>query len=258
MIKPRVALVTGGSRGIGRAISVALVAEDFAVMVNYKENLDAANETKQLIEQDGGVAEVCHGDIAAKSHRDLLVEHTMSTFGRIDLLVNNAGMAHPAPGDILEAKEEIYEQVMDTNLKGPFFLTRLVARVMIGLIEQQAIENPMIINISSLRSFAVGTKNAEYCLSKAGVSMMTKLFAVRLARHGINVYEISPGAIDTEMIEATREAYAQALARGAAPIGRVGQPEEVARAAAAIARGDFPYSTGCVFPVDGGFHIQTL
>ena len=258
MIDRRVALVTGGSRGIGRAISVALAAEDLAVMVNYNEDLDAANETKGLIEKKGGLVEVCHGDISAPSHRDLLVEHTLSTFGRIDLLVNNAGIGHPSPGDILESKVKIYDRVMKTNLKGPFFLTCNVARVMIELMEREAIDRPAIINISSIRSFAAGEKNAEYCLSKAGLSMMTKLFAVRLARHGIGVYEIAPGVIDTEMIRQTREQYAKALADGAAPMQRMGRPEEVGRAAASIARGDFPYSTGEVFHIDGGFHVRRL
>ena len=129
---------------------------------------------------------------------------------------------------------------------------------MINLLEHQTIERAAIINISSLRSYAVGHKNAEYCLSKAGLSMMTRLFAVRLAPHGIGVYEISPGAIDTEMIDSTRDYYTKALADGAAPQRRLGQPEDIARAVAAIARGDFPYSTGAVFHVDGGFHIHTL
>jgi NAD(P)-dependent dehydrogenase (short-subunit alcohol dehydrogenase family) len=258
MIEQRVALVTGGSRGIGRAISLALAEEHFAVMVNYNENLDAANETKGQIEANGGTAEVCLGNIAAKSHRDLLVEHTMGTFGRIDLLVNNAGIAHPAPGDLLESKDEVYDQVMDTNLKGPFFLTCNVARAMIGLLERKEITSAAIINISSIRSFTVGESNGEYCLSKAGLSMMTKLFAVRLARHGIGVYEVCPGIIDTEMIASTRDAYAKALAAGAAPIQRLGKPEEVARAVVSIARGDLPYATGTSIPIDGGFHIQTL
>lgn len=258
MIDQRVALVTGGSRGIGRAICLALSDEKFAVLVNYNENLDAASQTRRWIEQKGGRAEVCAADISKPSHRDLLVDFTMETFGRIDLLVNNAGIAHPAPGDLLDSEPEAYDRVMETNLKAPFFLSCNVARVMIGLVEQKRVRDPAMVNISSIRSFTVGESNAEYCLSKAGVSMMTRLFAVRLARHGINVYEISPGLIDTEMIEATREDYMKALSEGAAPMRRLGQPEEVARAVASIARGDFPYSTGSVFHIDGGLHVRTL
>lgn len=258
MTDQRVALVTGGSRGIGRAIALALTDEGFAVLVNYNENLDAANEVKRRIEEKGGTAEVCAADISKPSHRDLLVEFTQETFGRIDLLVNNAGIAHPSPGDLLESTADAYDQVMDLNLKAPFFLSCNVGRLMIGLIEEKSIPSGTIINLSSIRSYTVGLENAEYCLSKAGVSMMTKLFAVRLAGHGINVYEISPGLIDTEMIDSTRDYYAKALSAGAAPIRRLGKPEEVARTVAAIARGDFPYSTGAVFPIDGGFHIQTL
>jgi 3-oxoacyl-[acyl-carrier protein] reductase len=254
----RVGLVTGGSRGIGRAICIALAREGYAVMINYNENLGAATDTREQIERAGGVADICAGDIGAKSHRDLLVENTLDTFGRIDLLVNNAGIAEPDPQDLLEAREESYNKVMNVNLKGPFFLTRTVAQRMVELLHDKVIERPAIVNVSSIRSFTVGTNRPGYCLSKAGISMMTRLFAVRLAEYGIGVYEICPGVIDTEMIEPQREKYAQALEQGAAPLRRIGRPEEVARAVAAIARGDFPYSTGQVFYVDGGFHLRAL
>lgn len=256
MIDQPVALVTGGSRGIGRAICLALAAEKFAVMINYNENHDGANDVRRLIEKKHGRADVVHGDITAPSHRDLMVEHTMETFGRIDLLVNNAGIAHPAPGDILESRDRSYNRVMNANLKGPYFLTCRVASVMIGLIESKAIKRADIINISSIRSFIVGEQNAEYCLAKAGIGMMTRLFATRLARHNIGVYEIAPGVIDTDMIRPTRARYAKAVSEGAAIQKRIGKPDEVARAVASIARGDFPYSTGSVFMVDGGLHIQ--
>ncbi len=260
MIKQKVALVTGGSRGIGRAICLELANAGYAVLVNFNENLGAAEEIRQKIEEIGTPVEICQADVTARSHRDLLVQFTMERFGRIDLLINNAGVAPKVRKDILETEEESYDTVLNANLRAPYFLTQCVAREMIGLIHAKSMDSGAIVNISSLRSYTAAKNYGEYCISKAGLSMVTRLFAVRLAEYGINVYEISPGIIETDMTstEAVRKHYNAKLAAGMAPINRWGQPVEVALAVGAIARGHFPFSTGTVFHVDGGWHLREL
>ena len=260
MVENKVALVTGGSRGIGRAICLELAQAGYAVLVNYNEDVGAAEEVRHLAEESGVPAETCQGDVAAKSHRDLLVAFTMERFGRIDLLVNNAGIAPVERKDILETEEESFDRLLNVNLRAPYFLTQRVAREMISLIEAKRISAATIVNISSMRSYTTARNYGEYCISKAGLSMVTRLFATRLAEYGINVYEISPGIIETDMTSSktVRDYYNERLARGMAPINRWGKPEEVALAVGAIARGHFPYSTGMVFPVDGGWHLPQL
>lgn len=255
-----VALVTGGSRGIGRAICVELARSGYHVVINFNEHFAAAEESRRLVEDAGGVGEICQADITSKSDRELLVEFTMERFGRIDFLVNNAGIAPPVRQDVLETTEESYDRILNGNLRAPYFLTQIVAKQMIGLISAKAIDRAMIVNVSSLRSYTAARNYGEYCISKAGVSMMTKLFAVRLAEHGINVYEICPGIIETDMTsgEATREYYNSRFARGMTPINRWGRPEEVALAVGAIAKGHFPFSTGAVYDIDGGWHLRHL
>ena len=254
------ALVTGGSRGIGRAVCVELARAGHDVIINFNENFGAAEETRILVEELGVVGEVCQADITSKTDRELLVEFSMERFGRIDLLVNNAGIAPPIRQDVLETTEESFDRILNGNLRAPYFLTQQIAREMIELINSKAIERGAIVNISSLRSYTAARNYGEYCISKAGVSMMTKLFAVRLAEHGINVYEVCPGIIETDMTssDATREYYNSRLAKGMTPINRWGKPEEVALAVSAIAKGHFPFSTGAVFDVDGGWHLRHL
>ncbi len=260
MIEQKVALVTGGSRGIGRAICREVAKAGYAVLINFNENLGAAEEAREAVERLGVPVEICQADVSAKAHRDLLVEYTMERFGRIDLLVNSAGIAPMVRKDILETEEGSFDRVMNTNLRAPYFLTGRVAREMIHLIRAKAINSASIVNISSMRRYTAAGNYGEYCISKAALSMVTKLFAVRLAEFGINVYEISPGIIETDMTssDAVRDYYNGKLAKGMAPINRWGKPQEVALAVAAIARGDFPFSTGTVFDVDGGWHLRHL
>jgi NAD(P)-dependent dehydrogenase (short-subunit alcohol dehydrogenase family) len=252
--------VTGGSRGIGRAICVELAKAGYAILVNFNENLGAAEQTREQVEQAGAPVDICQADVTARSHRDLLVQFTMERFGRIDLLVNNAGIAPTIRKDILETEEESFDAVLHANLRAPYFLTQCVARKMIDLIESKTIDRAAIVNISSLRSYTAARNYGEYCVSKAGLSMVTRLFAVRLAEYGINVYEISPGIIKTDMtsVESVHKHYNAKLAAGMTPINRWGEPKEVALAVAAIARGHFPFSTGTVFHVDGGWHLREL
>ncbi|MBN1564961.1 MAG: 3-ketoacyl-ACP reductase [Anaerolineae bacterium] len=254
----RVALVTGASRGIGRGIAVALGAADWQVAVNYRGNEMAANQTVAAIQADGGTAHSFQADITISTDRARLIDQVMERYGRIDILVNNAGVAPSQRMDVLEVTVESYEQVMDTNLKGPFFLTQQVANMMIDLLRAGTIESPKIVNISSISAYASSPNRGEYCMSKAGMSMMTLLFADRLAEYGINVYEVRPGIIATDMTSTVTEKYDSLIAEGLTPIRRWGHPDDVAKAVVALAENYLPFSTGEVINVDGGFHFRRL
>ncbi len=260
MIDQKVALITGGSRGIGRAIALEVARAGYAVMINFNENLGAAESTRNEIEELEATVDICQADVSASSHRDLLVDYTLEKFGRIDLLVNSAGIGPSIRKDILETDIDSFNKVLSTNLRAPYFLTQRVANEMIASIKDKTIDGGAIINIASLRSYTAAKNYGEYCISKAGLSMVTKLFAVRLAEFGINVYEVRPGIIETDMTSSdeVRDHYNAKLAKGMAPINRWGKPEEVAAAVGAIARGSFPFSTGSVFDVDGGWHLREL
>jgi len=254
----RVALVTGGGRGIGRAIAVALAAQGWRVVVNYRGNVEAAQAALQQIQSAGSGGILVQADVADAADRSRLVSTTLERFGRVDLLVNNAGVGPRQRVDMLEMTEASYDEVMAVNLKGPFFLTQLVVKAMLDLLKAGRIERPQIINIGSLSSYASSTNRAEYCFSKAGVAMMTALLADRLAEFGINVYEIRPGIIKTDLTSVAREKYDRMIAGGLTPIRRWGEPEDVARAVVAIAEGYLPFSTGEAINVDGGFHLRRL
>jgi NAD(P)-dependent dehydrogenase (short-subunit alcohol dehydrogenase family) len=254
----RVALVTGASRGIGRAIAVALAGRGWRVVVNYRANADAAARTMQLVKSAGGVGASVPADVTSDADRRRLLDETLSMFGRLDLLVNNAGIGPRERRDILDTAESSYDEVMAANLKGPFFLTQLVANAMIELMKSGLMESATIINIGSVSAYAASTNRPEYCLSKAGVAMMTALYAARLAEHGIRVYEVRPGIVKTDMTAPVERNYDRLIAEGLTPIARWGEPEDVARAVAAIAEGSFSFSTGEVINVDGGFHLRRL
>jgi NAD(P)-dependent dehydrogenase (short-subunit alcohol dehydrogenase family) len=256
----RVALVTGASRGIGRAIAVALGRIGYDVLINYRSNAVEAERTREMVADEHARAEIFAADIANDDDRQQLVTHTREHFGRLDLLVNNAGIAPDKRVDLLEASTESFDRLLNVNLKGPFFLSQLVARWMIEQKSSGSVPDyaPAIVNISSVSAYAASPERAEYCISKAGLAMMTKVFAARLAEEGINVYEIRPGVIATDMTAGVKEKYDQKIADGLTPISRWGTPEDVARAVAAIASGSFPFSTGEVINVDGGFHLRRL
>ena len=254
----RVALITGAGRGIGRGIALALAEHGWTVVINYRSNSAAAAETARLAEKAGGRACVIQANIADSLDREQLVAETMKRCGRIDLLVNNAGIAPRQRADILETSEESYDEVMGVNLKGPFFLTQRVANTMIVLIEAEVIERPQIVNIGSISAYTSSPSRAEYCLSKAGVAMMTVLYADRLAEYGITLYEIRPGIIETDMTSVVKNKYDKLIADGLTPIRRWGQPEDIGQAVVAIAEGHLRFSTGEVINVDGGFHLHRL
>ncbi len=253
-----VALITGAGRGIGRGIAVALGAERWRVIVNYARNADAAAEAVRMVAGAGGQAIPIQADISLPEDRERLVSETLQQAGRIDLLVNNAGVAPNQRADLLEASEESYDRVMNINLKGPYFLTQRVANEMIRLKGEGTIERANIVNISSINSYTASVSRGEYCLSKAAMSMMTALFAARLADEGIGVYEIRPGIIATDMTGPIKEKYDKLISSGLTPISRWGRPEDIGKVVAAIAGGLLPFSTGEVINVDGGFHLRQL
>jgi 3-oxoacyl-[acyl-carrier protein] reductase len=254
----RVALVTGASRGIGRGIALALAEHGWTAVVNYRSNSEAASETLRLVESAGGRGITIQADVANAAGRERLVRETLERCGRIDLLVNNAGMAPRQRVDILETSEASYDEVMAVNLKGPFFLTQRVAKAMIELLKAGVVERPKVVNVGSLSAYTSSPSRGEYCLSKAGVAMMTALYAHRLAEFGINVYEVRPGIIETDMTRVVKQRYDRLIDEGLTPIRRWGQPDDVARAVVALAEGALPFSTGEVINVDGGFHLRRL
>jgi len=252
------AIVTGASRGIGKAIALRLARDGYAVAVNYHSNAQAAEEVAREIERSGGQAFAAKANVGAASDRQFLVEETRRQFGRLDLLVNNAGITSVGRKDLLEATEESWDTVFATNLKGPFFLAQLAARQMIELIGHGAISRGTIVNVSSISAYAVSTNRADYCMAKAAMQMMTWLFADRLAEHAIRVYEVCPGVIASDMTAPVKAKYDTLIAEGLSPIRRWGQPEDVASAVAMLASGQLPFSTGERINVDGGFHIRRL
>jgi 3-oxoacyl-[acyl-carrier protein] reductase len=253
------ALVTGASRGIGRGIAVELARAGCRVAINYAGNAEAAAESLRLVRATGGDGFTVQGDVAVAADRARLVAETAVKFGRIDLLVNNAGVAPTVRADLLEAGEESFDRLYAINLKGPYFLTQLVARQMLKQEPDAEGFRGRIVSISSISAYTASVNRGDYCVVKAGLAMMTKLFADRLAPDGINVYEIRPGVIATDMTGGAKERYDKLiLEQGLTPIRRWGRPEDVGRAVRAIAEDRFPFSTGAVFDVDGGFHLHRL
>ena len=254
----RVAIVTGAGKGIGRGIALALGRDGYAVGINYLRSSEAAAEVVAEIESHGGHAVAIRGDVGLAADRTALIEQVCSRFGRLDVLVNNAGITSQGRRDLLEATEESWDLVFDTNLKGPFFLAQLAARQMIEAIGAGRIPQGWIINVSSISAYAVTTNRADYCIAKAAMQMMTWLLATRLAEHQIRVYEVCPGVIESDMTAPVREKYDKLIAEGLAPIRRWGTPDDVARAVRALIGDGFPFSTGDRINVDGGFHIRRL
>ena len=248
-----VALVTGGSRGIGRGICKRLSDAGFAVAINYHGNESAARETQNVVSE----SLLCQGDVGRADDRERMVHTVLERWSRIDILVNNAGITSVGRKDLLEATEESWDSVLATNLKGPFFLTQRIAREMIRLrpIVGESYQ-PTIVNITSVSAYALSLNRGDYCISKAGLSLATQLWALRLADLGIRVYEVRPGIIESDMTAGAQEKYTAMIAEGLTPIRRWGTPDDVGRAVVMLARGELPYSTGEVLNIDGGFHLR--
>jgi 3-oxoacyl-[acyl-carrier protein] reductase len=241
-----IAVVTGASRGIGRGIALEL-SKTHIVVGTYRSRKDSADS---LTAECG--AEMVSCDVSVRQDRESLISTVLSRHGRIDLLVNNAGMAVRQRRDILEATEESFDELISTNLKGPHFLTQLAARVM----EKQ--RSGRIVFVTSISAYTASVSRAEYCVSKAGLSMSAALYAARLAPANVQVFEIRPGIIRTDMISAVEAAYEEKIKAGLLPQPRMGESSDIARAVRAIAGGLLDYSTGTVINVDGGFHLRTL
>jgi 3-oxoacyl-[acyl-carrier protein] reductase len=236
-------------------------------MINYAQNAAAAEETKQRALSIGKerkqeiLVEICRADISIAKEREALIGETRAAFGRLDLLVNNAGVAPAVRADLLDADESSFDRLMSINVKGPYFLTQMAARWMIEQQKaamHQKLDRPKIVTISSVSAYTASTNRGDYCISKAALSMLTPLYASRLAEYGINVYEIRPGIIATDMTGPVKEKYDKLIAEGLTPLARWGIPQDVARAVAAIAQDLLPFSTGEVVNVDGGFHLRRL
>ena len=252
------AIVTGASRGIGRGIAEALGRLGWGVVVNYNRSAEAAEEVAQAIREAGGEPVLVQADVAELDDHERLVSAAVDAFGRIDLLVNNAGVAPNVRTDVLDASADSYDRVMSINVRGPYFLTQRVARRMVEQVTAGLAPLPAIINIGSVSAYAASPNRGEYCLSKAALGMVTILFADRLAEYGIGVFELRPGVIESDMTGPVKAKYDQLIRDGLTPIRRWGTPDDVARAVVAIAQQSFPFSTGQVIDVDGGFHLRRL
>jgi NAD(P)-dependent dehydrogenase (short-subunit alcohol dehydrogenase family) len=260
---PAVVLITGASRGLGRGIAIEAAAQGLSVAINYAANKSAAEETAALC---AGAAldsaqrfEPIAGDIASMDARAALIESTLAAFGRIDALVNNAGIAPRQRADITAATEASFEELMRTNLQGPYFLTQRVANHWIdGKYESRLPGGFKVVFVTSISADTVSLARGEYCVSKAGLSMAAQLWAVRLAGEGIQVIEVRPGIMATDMTAAVREKYDALIAQGLVPQRRWGTAQDVGRAVRAVLSGAFPYSAGAVIHVDGGFSLRRL
>ncbi|QDT00544.1 3-ketoacyl-ACP reductase [Adhaeretor mobilis] len=254
-----VALVTGGSRGIGLGICKALVADGWNLAVNGMRDEQAVSEAMASLRTDGAEVIYCQGNVADADARAAMLDQVEQHFGRLNLLVNNAGITSPGRKDITEATEEGFDQVMAVNLKGPYFLTQLTARWMLTQGEADESFAGTIVNISSVSAAIPSPDRGDYCISRAGTSMATKLWARRLGPHGINVYEIRPGVIRTDMTAVVTEKYDRLIEEGLLAQPRWGTTEDVGQAVALLASGKLSYATGNTIHIDGGLErLRTL
>ena len=254
----RVALITGGSRGIGLGIAKALALNDFDLAINGKRSASDVEDTLKKLKDFGGDVIYCQGDISSSAERMNILRQVKEHYGKLHVLVNNAGVAPKERNDILDATEESFDDVISTNLKAVYFLTQKTA---IWMIEQKKNDQHFmgsIINITSISATVASVNRGEYCISKAGLSMATQLFAVRLGEFNIPVYEVRPGVIKTDMTSGVKEKYDKLIEGGLCLQKRWGEPDDVGKVVASLAKGDFMYSTGQVIMVDGGLTIPRL
>lgn len=254
----KVALVTGGSRGIGFGIARHLAADGCSLVINGVREESAVQEALAELRGHGVEAVYSRGDTGDAADRARLIQDALDAFGRLDVLVNNAGMTSPGRLDILEATEANFDRVMAVNAKGPFFLCQAAARVMIGQKEADASFRGCMINVTSMNVKVVTTNRGDYCISKAALAMGTQLWASRLAEFDIDCFEIRPGIIATDMTAPVTDKYTKLIDGGITLNRRWGTPDDIGRAAAALARGDIPYATGQVINIDGGFTMIRL
>jgi NAD(P)-dependent dehydrogenase (short-subunit alcohol dehydrogenase family) len=254
----QVALITGGSRGIGLGIAMDLAREGIQLAINGVRSGQEVKEVLDKLRAQGAEVIYCQGDIGKKADRNSILAEVRREFGQLNFLVNNAGIAPGQRKDLLEASEESFEHVMLTNLQGPYFLSQGAANWLVEQKKKDANFFGAIINISSVSATIASVNRGEYCVSKAGLAMMTKLFASRLGEFDIPVYEVRPGVIETDMTAAVKEKYDKLFREGLAVQARWGQPSDVGKIVLAMVRGMLPYSTGEVIMADGGLSISRL
>lgn len=244
-----VAIITGGTRGIGLGIAKELLENDFSVVLTARN----ANDNVSLLKaQYGDKVSFLSCDISKEEDVEKLKVFAKEKFGSIDILINNAGVAPKERKDILSITGDDFDFVMDINLKGTFFVTQKIAPLLIKN------KSARIVNISSMSAYTASVNRGEYCISKAGISMITKLFATRLAEYGVSVLEIRPGIIETDMTLAVKEKYEKLISEGITPINRMGTPEDIGKCVLSIAKGNFDFCTGTVIDCDGGFSVRSL
>lgn len=244
-----VAIITGGSRGIGLGITETLLQNGFNIIVASRNK---SEKIEELIQSYPDKIDFIAADISKSEDIETLTAFTEKKYGKIDLLVNNAGVAPKIRKDILEITPDDFDFVADINLKGTFFVTQKLVPLMIKN------EHSRIVNISSMSAYTASVNRGEYCISKAGISMITKLFASRLAEYGVSVIEIRPGIIETDMTAKVKEKYDRLISEGITPIKRMGQPEDIAKCVLSVANGNFDFCTGTVIDCDGGFSVRRL
>ena len=254
----KVALITGGSRGIGLGIATELAGSGFDLAINGVRSEDDVKDVLNNLRELGSDVIYIRASVALKKDREHLIAKVNEGFGRLNVLVNNAGIAPRVRADILEASEESFDEVLNTNLKGPYFLTQAAANWMIRQKQDDPLFESCIVNVSSISATVASINRGEYCISKAGVSMATQLFAVRLGEYNIPVYEVRPGIIRTDMTAGVTEKYDKLIGCGLTIQNRWGEADDVGKAVAALALRYFPYSTGQVIMVDGGLTISRL
>ena len=263
MSSPAAVLVTGSSRGLGRGVALALAARGYSVAIHYAANQTAAGETSaacaKLAPNPEQAFPIVGGNVGLAADRARIIEETLAAFGHLDALVNNAGIAPRVRADILEAEEEIFDEVVAVNLKGPYFLSQLAARHWLANPGQSRLPGGyQLIFVSSLSANTASINRGEYCISKAGVAMASQLYATRLAAEGVQVTEVRPGIMATDMTSGVKDKYDALISEGLVPQMRWGNPEDVGRACASILEGGIPFSTGDVINIDGGFHLRRL
>jgi NAD(P)-dependent dehydrogenase (short-subunit alcohol dehydrogenase family) len=260
---PPVVLVTGSSRGLGRGIAETLAQAGFSVTIHYASNQEAAENTalacRKLAPNPEQKFALVRGTIGLAADRRRLFDAVLDAYGHLDALINNAGIAPRIRADITEATEEIFDEVLGINLKGPYFLSQLAARHWLAHPGQSRLPNGYkLLFVTSISANTASVNRGEYCISKAGLAMATQLWAVRLADAGIQVLELRPGIMATDMTAGVKDKYDKMLADGLVPQNRWGTPHDVGLAVKAILQGDFPFSTGDVINIDGGFHLRRL
>lgn len=254
-----VAVITGASRGIGKAVAIALAGEGYDIAAIARSiDSEGMEHLGSEIEKCGSQFFPIGLDISCTACHGEVVSNILERYGRIDFLVNNAGVGPLQRNDILDMKEESYDRVMNINLKGPFFFAQKISREMIWMKDQLASYRPVIVFITSVSAVMSSTNRAEYCISKAGLSMASSLFADRLSTDGILVFEVRPGIIQTDMTIKVKEKYDKLIAAGVVPQKRWGAPEDIGKAVASIARGNWDFSTGMIFEISGGLNIRKL